>query len=287
MEALTKNILDIYGDQGKDWLKALPNLTAKLANKHQLTDLQPVANMSFNYVATGLQNKKPIILKLGANNKALAKEATCLQAFAQHGAAEVIASEPGMILIQRANPGTTLKEYFPSKDKQATSILCERIQQLHTAEVPKQHNFLNLKELLTTLDNDLAIPLDILSKARQLRGDLLASTDNVVLLHGDLHHENILKHGDSWLAIDPKGFVGDPVFEVCAFIHNPIPELLEQANPERIINNRIKYCADLLGFPIQRIQDWLFVKSALCWAWCLDDNMQPTYFEKFLKLRNN
>ncbi len=150
-------------------MEALPNLTVKIAHKHQLTDLQPIANMSFNYVATGLQNEEPIILKLGANNKALAKEATCLQAFAQHGAAEVIASKPGMIFIQRANPGTTLKEYFPSKDKQATSILCERIQQLHTAEIPKQHNFLNLKDLLTTLDNDLAIPLDILSTQILLR----------------------------------------------------------------------------------------------------------------------
>ena len=140
-------------------MEALPNLTAKIAHKHQLTDLQPVANMIFNYVATGLQNKKPIILKLGVNNKALAKEATCLQAFAQHGAAEVIASKPGMIFIQRANPGTTLKEYFPDKEQQAITILCQCIQHLHQAETPKQHSFYHLKELLSALDNDLDLSL--------------------------------------------------------------------------------------------------------------------------------
>ena len=100
MNSFNKNIIDIYGNKGKGWLSALPELTAELANKFQLTDLQPVKNMNFSYVAYGLQNEKAIILKLGLNERALAKEATCLQAFAHHGAAEVIATEPGMILMR-------------------------------------------------------------------------------------------------------------------------------------------------------------------------------------------
>jgi streptomycin 6-kinase len=284
LRTLKQNILDIYGNKGKEWLAQLPTLIAELANKHQLIDLQPVANMSFNYVASGFQNEKPIILKLGLDEKALANEADCLRALAQHGAAKVIAHEPDMILMQRANPGTTLKEYFPDNDKQAVSIVCQSMQLLHKAEIPKQHHFLPLNELLRTLDNDLDIPHPVLSKARPLRDDLLASTDKIVLLHGDLHHENILKHGDGWLVIDPKGFVGDPVFDLCAFIHNPIPALLEQDNPIEIIDHRIQACAAALGFSKQRIQTWLYVKSVLCWAWCLDDNMQATYFKQFISL---
>ena len=284
MNTFKQNIINIYNNKGVDWLAGLPTLTAELASKYQLTDLKPVANISFNYVASGFQDKKHIILKLGLNEKALAKEAACLQAFAQHGAAEVLATEPGMILMERANPGTTLKAYFLDQDAQALTILCQCIQQLHSAKIPKQAHFLHLKELLTILDNDLAIPLDISSKARQLRDDLLVSTDNDVLLHGDLHHDNILKHGDTWLVIDPKGFIGDPIFDVCAFIYNPMPALLDQAKPVDIIHDRIQVCADLLGFSKQRIHDWLYVKSVLCWAWCLEDNMQPTYFKKFLKL---
>ncbi len=90
--------------------------------------------------------------------------------------------------------------------------------------------------------------------------------------------------GDDWLVIDPKGFIGDPVFEVCAFIHNPIPELLDQENSIEIINQRIQYCAKNLGYSIQRIQDWLYVKSVLCWAWCLDDNIDPSHFKQFVML---
>lgn len=284
MQTFKQNIINIYGNQGKNWLAGLPALTAELARKYQLTDLQPVDNMSFNYVATGFQHKNPIILKLGLNKKALAKEADCLQAFAGQGVVKRLASESGMILMQRAVPGTALKEYFPAGDQQAVSILCECIQQLHTADIPQQHHYYHLTEVLSVLDNDLDIPQDILFKARQLRDVLLSSSEKTVLLHGDLHHDNIVKHDESWLVIDPKGFIGDPVFEVCAFIHNPLPEVLEQANPTERINERIQACADQLGFSKQRIQDWLYVKSVLCWAWCLDDNMSEDYFKRFVSL---
>ena len=167
-----------------------------------------------------------------------------------------------MILLETCYPRKQRsKNIFLIKINKLRLFLCQCIQQLHTAKIPKQPHFFHLKELLTILDNDLAIPLDILSKARQMRDDLLMSTNRAVLLHGDLHHENILKNGESWLVIDPKGFIGDRVFEVCAFIHNPSPALLEQASPIKIINDRIQACADLLGFPKQRIQDWLYVKS--------------------------
>ena len=58
--------------------------------------------MTFNYVASGCQNDKPIILKIGMNRKA----------FAKHAVAEVIANDNNMIIMQRAVPGSTLKAYF-------------------------------------------------------------------------------------------------------------------------------------------------------------------------------
>jgi hypothetical protein len=89
MKSFNKNIIDIYGHEGKTWLAALPDSTTEFANKYQLTGLQPVSNISFNYVAAGEKNGEPIILKLGLNHKALAKEANCLKAFSNHGAVKV------------------------------------------------------------------------------------------------------------------------------------------------------------------------------------------------------
>ena len=72
--------------------------------------------MTFNYVVSGYQNDKPIILKIGMNSKALTKEASCLKALAKHAVAEVIAHYDNMIIMQPAVPGNTLKDHFPDND---------------------------------------------------------------------------------------------------------------------------------------------------------------------------
>src|SRR5207302_8681520 len=67
-------------------------------------------------------------------------------------------------------------------------------------------------------------PAELFQRADALRADLLASTDQPVVVHGVLHHFNILRcDRGGWLAIDPKGLVGDRYFDVCQFLLNPEP----------------------------------------------------------------
>lgn len=130
------------------WLKS----PFEIAKKHNLSGLTPVDNMTFNYVASGYQNDNPIILKIGLNSKALAKEASCLKAFAKHTAAEVMACDENMIIMQRAVPGSTLKDHFPANDHEATKVLYSVIKELHKALIPENHDFYHLSELFKTLD---------------------------------------------------------------------------------------------------------------------------------------
>lgn len=283
MKEFKKNIISIYGNEGSRWLDSLPEITAKIAKEHNLSGLTPVDNMTFNYVASGYQSDNPIILKIGLNSKVLVKEASCLKAFAKQPTAEVIACDDNMIIMRRAVPGTTLKGNFPARDDTATKILCTSIKELHQAVIPGNHNFYHLSELFKTLDQTLDIPDEILTKAKRLRDELLSTTTKEALLHGDLHHDNILKNGDGWLVIDPKGFIGDPAFEPAAYLCNPIPELLQEERLSEIIANRIKLCSAELKIPEQRIADWLYAKSVLCWAWSLEDNLDPGYWPKFLE----
>lgn len=283
MKAFKQNIISIYSNEGKQWLDELPTIISEVAKQYHLTELVPVSNMSFNYVASGYQDSRPIILKLGLNSKALAKETHCLSAFSNHAAAEVLASDNNMIIMERAVPGTTLKEHFPDNDEKATKILCASIKELHKASIPESHNFYHLSELFKTLDQKLDITDKILGKAKHLRDKLLSTTTKEVLLHGDLHHDNILKNGDRWLVIDPKGFIGDSAFEPAAYLCNPIPELLEENDAREIIENRINIYSAELEINAQRITDWLYAKSVLCWAWSLDDNLDSGYWPKLLE----
>lgn len=284
MSSFEQNIITIYGSEGKKWLNELPSVLAVLSKQYNLSQLEPVSNMSFNYVARGFIKEKPIIVKLGLNNKALSKETQCLKAFESRATPKVIANKDNMIIMECAVPGITLKEYFPWQETEATNILCNVIKDLHTAQIPIGHNFYHIKDLLQTLDKEIDIPNNILNKARRLRDKLLSTTTKEVLLHGDLHHDNILKNDHGWMVIDPKGFIGDPAFETTAYICNPIPDLLHENNPTEIIIGRIQLCAKNLNIPEQRVKDWFYVKSVLCWAWSLEDKLDHVYWKKLLNI---
>jgi len=284
MSSFEQNIITIYGSEGKKWLHELPSVLADLSKQYNISQLEPVSNMSFNYVARGFIKEKPIIVKLGLNNKALSKETQCLKAFESHATPKVIANKDNMIIMECAVPGITLKEHFPLQETEATNILCNVIKDLHTAQIPIGHNFYHIKDLLQTLDKEIDIPNNILNKARRLRDKLLSTTTKEVLLHGDLHHDNILKNDHGWMVIDPKGFIGDPAFETTAYICNPIPDLLHENNPTEIIIGRIQLCAKNLNFPEQRVKDWFYVKSVLCWAWSLEDKLDHVYWKKLLNI---
>ncbi|HQZ88211.1 MAG TPA: aminoglycoside phosphotransferase family protein, partial [Gammaproteobacteria bacterium] len=202
MQAIKHNILSIYGEKGKQWLDNLPNLITQLTETYGLSNLKPVNNLSYNYVLTGLQDSKVVILKLGLDIDGFKREAAALMAFSGVGVVEVLIENNGLLLLECAVPGVSLKSYFPENDDEAINITANVIKRLHKARIPSAHAFLHIKDWLTVLDGDLKIPAQTLQKARELRDQLLKTAASDILLHGDLHHDNILKNGEDWVVID-------------------------------------------------------------------------------------
>lgn len=74
MNTFHSNIISIYERKGKEWLDELPGLVSAISSKMGLRDLREVTNLTYNYVLSGFQGDNPIILKLGLDNEALARE---------------------------------------------------------------------------------------------------------------------------------------------------------------------------------------------------------------------
>lgn len=284
LNKLTTNIASIYGKHGQEWLKSLPETINTIACFYHLIDLTPLTNLSYNYVLSGFQNEQAIILKLGLDHVGLQQEAAALKAFAGYGAARVFAQDDGALIIERAVPGVSLKSYFPDQDQAAIAIASKVMLKLQQAPMPSSIKSPYVKDWLAALDQDLDIPDRYLCKARMLRDELLATSSKEILLHGDLHHDNILSHGDDWLVIDPKGVIGESAYEVAAFIRNPIPELLTTKDARNIVSNRIALFSINLPLPKQRIADWCFVQAVLAWAWALEDNCDHGNFRKLTEI---
>lgn len=233
---------------------------------------------------SGFQGSQPIILKLGLDIDGFKREAAALMAFSGFGVVQVLSENNGLLLLECAVPGVSLKPHFPENDDETINITANVIRRLHKAPIPRAHVFPHVKDWLAALDKDWNIPAEYPQKARRLRDNLLKTSAKEVLLHGDLHHDNILQNGDDWAVIDPKGVIGEPTYEVAAFIRNPIPELLAHDNALSIINHRITRFAEFLELSERRIIDWCFVQAVLAWVWALEDNCDTDYWERITRI---
>jgi streptomycin 6-kinase len=284
MDLFRENMLSLYGKKGSQWFDDLPHTIKKMEKLWNLSGLKPVDNLSYNYVLSGFQGQRPVILKLSLDELALKKEMHALMALEGYGVVKVLDEVVGALLLERAISGVSLRSYYPDKEIEAINIASDVMQRLHRAPLPAKGEFLTLADWLSSLDKNWNIPSRYLDKARNIKTQLLATAAKPVLLHGDLHHDNILQHEHTFLIIDPKGVIGEPAYEVAAFIRNPIPELLESNHVIKIIENRVACFAELQGLHSQRIWQWCFVQAVLAWAWSLEDQMNPDFFNRLTSI---
>ena len=161
------------------------------------------------------------VLKLGPPEPGhLAAEATALARYGGHGAVRLLAHDHvrGALLLERAVPGTMARAMVPERDLVATAAIITVMRRLHSA-VPPSAGLPDLVERdrpsfvdhLRRYPGDTPFPRRLVVRAAGLLEELSASATDRVLLHGDLHHDNVLRaQREPWLAIDPHGVVGDP-----------------------------------------------------------------------------
>jgi streptomycin 6-kinase len=104
--------------------------------------------------------------------------------------------------------------------------------------------------------------------AERFFADLLSSSPTPVLLHGDLHHFNILAAGNQWIAIDPKGVAGEPAYEVAAFLENPGPECYLNIDIQR---RRIEVLCEEAGLDRDRVLRYAIAHAVLSAWWSFED----------------
>ena len=114
-----------------------------------------------------------------------------------------------------------------------------------------------------------------MQRAAGLFDELCASSPARVVLHGDLHHDNVLHATrEPWLAIDPKGLVGDPGYETAALLYNPWPDRRDR-ELLLLVPARIEQLAAGLAMALDRVVAWGFVKAVLSEVWRCGSGMPP------------
>lgn len=276
--------IELYGRAGEDWLARLPAMLAACAKRWSLTLGEPFEQLSYNYVVRATRaGAERVVLKVGFPCRELHTEAAALRIFDGRGCVRLIEAETelGALLLERLEPGALLAESLDEeRDEEATRAAARLMRELWRP-APAGHDFPSVADWAAGLEKMRArfgggsgpLPRVLVARAEGLFRELLDTSREDVLLHGDLHHGNILDAGNGrWLAIDPKGVVGEPAYEAGALLRNPQPQLLRLRRPAETLRRRVEIFAEELGVDEARVRGWGIAQAVLSAWWTVEVN---------------
>ncbi|PHM38410.1 streptomycin-resistance protein [Xenorhabdus mauleonii] len=205
-----------------------------------------------------------------------------------NGAAHTIAHENEAILLARATGSASLSTMSrEGQDAEACRIMCLTANLLHTARERPLPQLTPLHEWFYPLKPAARKYGDILTRSAEISEELLSTSHDVVALHGDLHHENVLDFGASgWLAIDPKGLKGERGFDFANIFTNPdlVNPLPRVATVPDIFKQRLKIVTEIAGLDRVRLLKWIIAWCGLSTTWSLESNETVTIALEVAKL---
>jgi len=282
-ENFARFMLELHEDKGREWLACLPEILANCERRWHLTLGQPFVNISFHFVVPAMrEDGTAVVLKAHSPTGEFPEEMEALRLFDGHGMVRLLAydTQDEVMLLERLNPGTSLRKVVD--DEKAMSIAADVMKRLWRP-APAEHTFDTVEKWGKGFDRlrqhyhggHGPFPKALLEEAETLYAELSASMGERMLLHGDLHQDNILaSERNGWLAIDPKGLIGEPAYETGALLHNFLPELLEMPDPKRVLARRIDQLSEELGFDRARVRGWGLSQAILSVWWGIEDSGQ-------------
>jgi streptomycin 6-kinase len=187
------------------------------------------------------------------------------------GAAQVLAHHEDGLLLERAMGSRSLMHMaMNGEDDEASRILCSALARLHAPRETPPPPLVELGPWFTSLRIATAQHNGLYALSLQTAENLLANPQDVVVLHGDMHHDNVLDFGErGWLAIDPKRVRGERGFDYANLMCNP--DLPTATDPARF-RRQLDVIVEAAGLDHRRLLQWVLAFAGLSAAWFLEDD---------------
>lgn len=187
----------------------------------------------------------------------------------------------GVILEEYIHPGFRLREE-PSLEKRL-SVFSDVFKGLHipscqSALYPTYQDWVNRITAYMSKREDEPELSKLMMKAKDICASLCRAYPRKLLLHGDLHHDNlVLGENQQYRIIDPKGVIGDPIFDIPRFILNEFygVDEISYDTYRRHVETISSYLQTSIGVPIDVIYKCVFVETAMANCWKVEINRKP------------
>lgn len=253
----------------------VPPLLAPWLHHWHLTADGPAIATHTSLLLPVRQAGQPAMLKV-ATVEEEARGAAILAWWAGEGAARVLALEGDALLLERATGPRSLARMAATSreaDASALRVLCATAARLHRPRPQPPASATPLRHWFAALAPTAQREGGVFRQAHAAAAHLLATPRETVVLHGDLHHGNVLDfEARGWLAIDPKGLCGERGYDFANMFCNPDAAI---ATAPGRLTQRATLVATLAGLERARLLQWVLAYAGLSAAWSLEDGDDP------------
>ena len=286
-------ITGAFGERGRSWLARLPESVAYYRERWSLSGMQAHPAPSYGWIGFCRSPYGPAVLKLNVPNPEAVTEAAALAAFPASACCRCYEEdrEHGALLLEALEPGTPLRatERFASRVDVAADLLAR----LHPADRhpgddhpadadPGQHHSPDpgfpryADQAARAFGRTSRLP-ELVAGGSRLLAWVEASREAAGaerLLHADLHHDNILRSGDGWKLIDPKGTMGPRALEAARFVINQYGDAPAQRREEEF-RSMVQEFAVALAVEPAAVAVCAALDAAVSTCWSVEDNDSP------------
>jgi streptomycin 6-kinase len=252
------------------WRRDAPPLAAEVAADWELALGEPYGPGAAGYVVrAGRADGTPAVLKLFWPHREAEQEADALERWDGDGAVRLLArdDERHALLLERCEPGT-----FLSSAPDPLGVLIGLLPRLWKPANGFRTVAEEVRHWLEEGDLATMPPGRLRDTAIRLLGELVPTQGEQVLVHQDLHADNVLAaEREPWLVIDPKPLAAEREFSAA-----PIVRSSELGHSKRDVRYRLdRLCADL-DLDRGRVRGWTIAQTV---AWLGGSSAVRTHLE--------
>jgi streptomycin 6-kinase len=258
------------------WLDRLPGLAGAVLDEWELTiDGAPLHGFC-SLVLPVTSAEGAAALKLGFDEDEESEhEALALQHWGGRGAVRLLRADPGRraLLLERLHP----RDLATVGELEACEVVAGLYARIRRVAPPQLRTVTSYVERwaapLVDLPRDAPVPRRLVEQAVHLARDLVADPASTgVLVHGDLHHHNVLAADrEPWLVIDPKAMSGDQHYEPAPMLWNCWEQVVASGDVRGGVRRRFHTLVDVAGLDEERARDWVVVRMVLNAHWAIED----------------
>ncbi|WP_329167614.1 aminoglycoside phosphotransferase family protein [Streptomyces sp. NBC_01267] len=257
------------GERGRAWTASLPGLTGELLERWECAVSGPVMHGQVGIVVPVLRaDRSRAVLKISFPHPGNVHEPDALAAWAGRGAVRLHARDDARfaMLLEQAEPETLAG--LGDMD----TALTEAGRLVRELAIPAPAALPGLADRMPEWESRLRaesaesaalLPRRAVQAAVATFRDLGREQPRI-LLHGDLHYDNILRaEREPWLVTDPKGYAGDPASEAFTLIRTRLGALLTASDPGAAVRRSLDIFADAAGLDRVRVHRWTQARAVL------------------------